>query len=146
MSMFTCALCDCLQDGDYVECYEWGADLVCGDCHCEHVPDNWEDWAPRRTGYTDKEFRWEITHKDYDGAPIHSFDGPADGRYFMGYSLADVWQQAMEYEDEKSLKGIRFDELYKFFRGFKTEEDARIEANKQIAFQNKFYQQDEHHE
>ncbi len=100
MSMFTCELCDKLLDGDYVEAWEWGDELVCNDCFCEHTPENWEDWKVRRSGYSDSAFKWEIMHTDYDGAPIHSFEGPADSRYFMGPSITDVWEQARDYEEE----------------------------------------------
>jgi len=95
MGMFTCALCDCLQDGDYVEAWEWGNDLVCTNCFGDHTPESYESWL---VTYNPKPIPckghdWELTHKDYD---------PPDGRHFTGYSVADVWQQAMEYETEKS--------------------------------------------
>ncbi len=31
--------------------------------------------------------------------PIHSFGPPADGRFFMGPTIEDVYQQAIEYEE-----------------------------------------------
>ncbi len=100
MSIFTCALCDCLQDGDYVESYAWGEDSVCGDCHYDHTPENWEDWKVQYHADYPKAARWTIIHEDYDGAPIHSFEGPGDHRFFIGHSVADVWEQAMDYETE----------------------------------------------
>jgi len=46
----------------------------------------------------------------------------------------------------KPLKGLRFEELYEFFKSFKPEDIARKQANQQIKFQNNFYKQDEYHE
>ena len=54
--------------------------------------------------------------------------------------------EIMKKKTDKPLKGLRFDELYEFYKGFKPEDVARAEANKHIAFQNKFYEQDESHE
>ncbi len=98
MSMFTCELCDKLFDGDYVECYVWGFDLVCGDCFYDHTPETWEDWKVSVCAPI-AQHKWMITHNDYDGAPIHAFEGPADSRCFTGPTVADVWEQAKEYED-----------------------------------------------
>ena len=147
MSMFTCELCDDLLDGDFIEAYEWGDGMACIDCHCEATPENFEDWVVRLSGYTDRPFKWEITHKDYDGAPINSFEGPADSRHFYGPTLVDVWQQAIDYEEEqKPLKGLRFQELYDYYRGHKTEEEARREAYHHIKVQNTIYNQSEYYE
>ena len=43
---------------------------------------------------------WQGVHKDYDGAPIHSFGPPADNRFFTGPSRADIIEQIEEYNEE----------------------------------------------
>ena len=43
---------------------------------------------------------WIATHKDYDGAPEHSFGPPKDQRCFWGPTLEDVIEQVEEYSEE----------------------------------------------
>lgn len=100
MACFRCELCDELKDGDWVESYEWGDGEVCIDCHCEATPEDWEDYHLDYNPGAPKEFNWSLTHKDYDGAPIDSFGPPADNRFFIGPTIEDVYQQAIEYNEE----------------------------------------------
>jgi len=94
MAMFYCQECDHLLDGDWIESYEWGSEEICIDCHCELTPEDFEDWNltfwPKPT--PDRNHDWELTHKDYD---------PPDGRAFTGPSIEDVYQQAIEYNEER---------------------------------------------
>ncbi len=68
-----------------------------------------------------------------------------DGDYVECYERGDGLI-CIDCHSDLPLKGLRFDELYEFYKGFKGEDVARAEANKHIAFQNKFYEQDESHE
>jgi len=97
MACFMCELCDQLKDGDWVESYEWGDGEVCIDCHCEHTPEDWEDYILERSTLFQV---WTLTHKDYDGAPMHSLEGPADHRFFHGPTIEDVYQQAIDFNEE----------------------------------------------
>ena len=97
MSALYCEMCDRLRDDDLHPFEEWGSDLICGDCFEQHTPEDWEDW---RVSYwkkpiPDRSHDWELTHKDYDGAP-----DSGDARAFTGPTLADVWQQAKDYNEE----------------------------------------------
>lgn len=102
MACYYCEECGQLKDGDWVNCMEWGDDLICEDCHTELTPENYEEWTvsywqkpiPIRT------MDWEITHNDYDPTPLHSGGPPGDDRFFTGPSLRDVWEQARDYEDD----------------------------------------------
>ena len=111
MAIFHCELCGNLLDGDWVESYEWGDGEVCIDCHVEHTPEDWEDYNLYRDSSFPAAFRWTLCHKDYDGAPIHSFGPPADGRFFMGPTIEDVYQQAIEYNEEIAEKAKNFDPM-----------------------------------
>ena len=101
MSVFYCELCGALRDGDFVGCNEWADGLVCDDCFTENTPEDFEDWIvsywkkpiPIRT------LDWEIVHKDYDPTPLDSGGPPGDDRFFQGPTLADVWQQVIEYNE-----------------------------------------------
>ena len=99
MAMFYCQECDRLLDGDWVESEELDGEMVCLDCHLELTPEDWEDYEIRFDSSNPKGFQWTATHKDYDGAPIHSFGGPADPRHFLGESEKDVWQQVIEFNE-----------------------------------------------
>ena len=97
MSIFMCELCQELRDGDFKGCYEWGSELVCEDCHTENTPEDYENY---KISYEHLP-GWIAVHEDYDGAPIHSGGPPADDRCFTGNSLLDVWEQVINYNEEK---------------------------------------------
>ena len=102
MACFYCQECDRLIDGDYTESYEWDkGEEICIDCHIELTPEDWDDYLVSFDPSLPKSFQWSLTHKDYDGAPIDSFGPPADGRFFMGPSIKDVYQQAIEYNEDR---------------------------------------------
>jgi hypothetical protein len=100
MAMQYCFECDRLLDGDWIEFYDWENDEVCIECHMDLTPEDYEDYEVGYDSGAPKAFAWSVTHKDYDGAPIHSFGGPADQRHFIGPSLKDVWEQVIEYNEE----------------------------------------------
>ena len=104
MSIFMCELCDQLKDADFKGCYQWEDGLVCEDCHVENTPEDYEDWVItyEKKPIPSRQFDWEATHIDYDGAPIHSGGPPADARHFTGPSLQDVWLQVIEYNEEEA--------------------------------------------
>jgi len=99
MACFHCELCDQLKDGDWVESYEWGNGEVCIDCHTEHTPEDFEDYILDYRSDFPKSFSWTLIHKDFDGAPWHTGGPPADDRSFIGPSMEDVYQQAIEYNE-----------------------------------------------
>lgn len=97
--MFYCQQCDRQLDGDVVESEEWDNGEICIDCHVELTPEDFEDWIlDKRHGFPPFAY-WTLTHKDYDGAPMHSLEGPADHRCFLGPTIEDVYQQAIEYNE-----------------------------------------------
>lgn len=98
--MFTCEICGDLKDGDWVEAYEWGDGEACIDCHVEATPEDFEDWILDKRQDFPACARWTLTHKNYDGAPMHSLEGPSDHRCFLGPTIADVYQQVIEYNEE----------------------------------------------
>ena len=103
MSCFLCEGCDRLLDGDRVEAYEWGAGIICIDCHVELTPEDFDDYILKYDPkpIPDRNHDWEVTHKDYDGAPIDSLDtGSPDDRHFTGASLEEVWGQVIDYNEE----------------------------------------------
>ena len=99
MGCYYCELCDGLKDDDYNLCHEWGDGLVCEDCHTEHTPEDWEDWVLTywKKPIPDRTHDWELVHKDYDGAP-----DSGDTRAFTGPTIEDVYQQAIEYNEEQN--------------------------------------------
>jgi len=98
MSMFYCQQCDQLLDGDWIESYEWGSEEICIDCHVELTPEDFDDWnlSYDMKPIPSRAHDWELVHKDYDGAP-----DSGDHRAFTGPSIDDVYQQAIEYNEEK---------------------------------------------
>lgn len=57
----------------------------------------WRDWVVSFDGEY-KENRCQATHKDYDGAPINSFEGAADDRFVWGPDWPSVREQIVELE------------------------------------------------
>jgi len=97
MAMFYCFECDRLLDGDWTESFEWDeGNEICIDCHIDATPEDFDDW---KLSYDMKPIPsrahdWELAHKNYDGAP-----DSGDFRAFTGPSIADVYQQAIEYNE-----------------------------------------------
>lgn len=95
MAVFRCDLCDRFIDIDFHGVEEWGGEEVCSDCYNDHTPEDVDDWKLSywKKPIPDRGHDWELTHKDYDG--------PGDPRAFTGRSVEDVYQQAIEYNEEQ---------------------------------------------
>ncbi len=102
MSIYYCESCDQQRDGDWNVGTEVGAEFWCEDCCCE-LPEDWEDYKITfsRKPIPTTAHDWEAVHKDYDGAPIHSFGPPADNRAFTGKNVGDLIEQIKEYNEER---------------------------------------------
>jgi hypothetical protein len=61
------------------------------------------DWVIGKLFWDD--LAWTGVHKDYDGAPIHSFDTHSpDPRSFVGRTVEDVQRQIDEYEENEGIE------------------------------------------
>lgn len=47
-----------------------------------------------------RDSQWQFAHDDWDGAPMHSGDGPADRRYGMGESIVGCKALIDEIEED----------------------------------------------
>ena len=102
MSIYYCAKCDEPKNNDTNVCTDVGGELWCEGC-CSSLPEDWEDYKITfwKKPIPDRNNDFEAVHKDYDGAPIHSFGPPADNRFFTGPSRADIIEQIEEYNEER---------------------------------------------